>query len=37
VVIMRQREKACKAKGLTGQAMRQCISPPIKDPNHPFD
>lgn len=37
VMVMRQREKACKAQGLTGQAMRQCIAPPIKDPNHPFD
>ena len=37
VMIMRQREKTCKAKGLTGQAMRQCISPPLKDPNRPFD
>lgn len=37
VMIMRQREKICKAKGLTGQAMRQCIAPPMRDPNRPFD
>jgi hypothetical protein len=37
VMIMKNREQACKARGLTGQAMRQCIAPPIKDPNHPTD
>ncbi len=37
VMIMKERERQCKARGLTGQVMRQCIAPPMNDPNHPND
>ena len=33
VMIMKERERQCKARGL----MRQCIAPPLNDPNHPND
>jgi hypothetical protein len=32
---LKVREQACKAQGLTGLPLRQCIAPPLRNPNRP--
>jgi hypothetical protein len=36
VLVLKQREQQCKEKGLQGLALRQCISPPAKNPSSPL-